>query len=76
MKLLIKTLALLVILMASAMAAIDVNKQGVYNEGKATIVGRRLSEISQGGIGIDARVNDRKPTGRHYYCPMLSPACT
>lgn len=74
MKLLI-TLALLVILMASAMAATDINKQGIYNENKAIITGRRLLEISQ-GVGIDARINDRKPTGRHYNCPMVSPACT
>ncbi|KAH7690386.1 hypothetical protein IHE45_02G043600 [Dioscorea alata] len=72
---LLRTLALLVMLMASAMAARDINKQGSFNEDKATIVGRRLFEISQ-GVGIDARINDRKPTGRHYYCPMLSPACT
>ena len=70
---LLATLALLVILMASAIAARDVSKQNIYIEDKSTISGRHLFETSPAEIGIDARINGKQVTGIHFSERMPMP---
>ncbi|KAH7690384.1 hypothetical protein IHE45_02G043400 [Dioscorea alata] len=67
------TLVLLVILMSSAIAARNVNKQNIYIEDGSTISGRHLFETSPAEIGIDARINGKQETGTHFYDRMPMP---
>ncbi|KAJ0967336.1 hypothetical protein J5N97_024253 [Dioscorea zingiberensis] len=70
---LLQTLVFLVMVMASAMAARDVNKQGMYHEDKASINGRGSFETLTGGNGLDSRTNGWPETGIHFYIPMPKP---
>lgn len=70
---LLQTLFLLVMVMASAMAARNVNEQSIYDENRPTISGRNLFETSLTEVSIDARNNGKPETGLHFYERMPIP---